>query len=506
MVTRTSSYAQQTNSLQNIFRITEDLFKTQQQIASGKRITKPSDDPAGIRDALSLRTSIARSTQFVRNVDNNRVYFQAGESTLDSVNINLIRARELAVQQLGGVATAETRKYAVAELNQLISQTIDSANIKIKDQFIFSGTAFRTQPFEQSTSGAVYIGNSERLKISVASNSDVEFTLTGSETFGNDLNPKLTKSTSLASLNAGSGITPGSISIIDRAGNSGTVTVTSSDTIESLISKINNLSGSVTATINANKSGFQLTDRSSVISQALTVAEVSGGSTALELGILGQRDGNITGSNLNPIVTSATLISDLNDGNGLTLNQISISNGATSGTVTLSSASTIGDVVKLINASSLNITASINSAGNSLLVNSNNSTTIAIVKNVGTDETAEALGLGGGKNIFTTLYKLRDSLNNNDRLAIVASLENLESSQNSINNNRAIVGAKLSAVEAKTVINGQHILNNMAQLSNIEDTDAIKSIADLANLQFALQATLSTTAQVLQPTLLDFLR
>ena len=157
------------------------------------------------------------------------------------------------------------------------------------------------------------------------------------------------------------------------------------------------------------------------------------------LGILGQRDGNISGSNLNPIVTSSTLISDLKDGNGLTLNQISISNGAASGTVTLSTAETIGDVINLINASSLNVKASINSVGNSLLVNSKNSTTVAIVKNIDTDETAEALGLGGGKNVFTTLYKLRDALKNNDSLAIQASLENLGSTQISINNNRAIV-------------------------------------------------------------------
>jgi flagellar hook-associated protein 3 FlgL len=506
MAERVSNYALQTNSLQNIFRITEELFKTQQQIATGKRISKPSDDPAGIRDALSLRTSVTKSDQFVRNVNNNRIYFQAGESTLDSINFNLIRAKELAVQELGGLATAETRKYAVSELNQLISQTLDSANIKVKNQFIFGGTEFRTQPFEQSASGAVYHGNSEGHKIAVGSNTNAEFTLPGSETFGNDLNPKITKKTKLTSLNAGSGITPGSISITDRAGNSGTVTVNSSDTVEDLILKINNLKGSVTATVNAKGSGLQLTDGSSVISQALTVSENSGGNTAKELGILGQRDGNISGSNLNPIVTSETLISDLKNGNGLTLNQISISNGAASGIVTLSSAETIGDVINLINATSLNITASINSTGNSLLVNSNNSTTIAIVKNIGADETAEDLGLGGGKNVFTTLFKLRDALKTNDSLAILASLENLGSSQISINNNRAIVGAKLSGVEKKVDFHNQNRLNISDQLSNIEDVDAVKSISDLANLEFALQATLSATAKVLQPTLMDFLR
>ena len=49
----------------------------------------------------------------------------------------------------------------------------------------------------------------------------------------------------------------------------------------------------------------------------------------------------------------------------------------------------MGEVINLINSSSFNVTASINSAGNSLLVNSNSSSTVAIVQNVGTDETAE---------------------------------------------------------------------------------------------------------------------
>ena len=44
------------------------------------------------------------------------------------------------------------------------------------------------------------------------------------------------------------------------------------------------------------------------------------------------------------------------------------------------------------------------------------------------------------------------------------------------------------------------------QLSAIEDADLVKSASDLANLELALQATLSSTARILQPTLLDFLR
>ncbi|MBT3509610.1 MAG: flagellar hook-associated protein FlgL [Nitrospina sp.] len=506
MVTRVTSQAQQANSLQNIFRITEDLFKAQQEIASGRRINKPSDDPAAIRDALLFRSSISQSNQFVRNIDNNRLYIQASDSALESVGVNLIRAKELAVSELGGLASSETRGFAANEFDQIISQIFESANVKIKNQFVFSGTALRTQPFEQSASGAVYFGNSERFQIAVGQNTNADFTIPGSEVLANDLNPKLTGSTSISSLNGGSGITPGSITITDRSGNSGTVSVSSSDTIDSLISKINALGGNVTASINSNGSGLQLTDGSSVISQALTVAEVSGGSTALDLGILGQRDGSLSGSDLNPGITSGTLISDLNGGDGLTLNQIDIVNGSASGTVTLSSATTIGDVISLIDSSSLNVTASINSSGNSLLVNSNSSSTVAIVKNVGTDETAENLGLGGGKNVFTTLFKMRDALRADDSLAILASLENLDSTLASVNNNRAVVGASLRRIELSDFTLEQSIVDESEQLAELEEADVVKSASDLANLQFALQATLSATAQILQPTLLDFLR
>ena len=149
---------------------------------------------------------------------------------------------------------------------------------------------------------------------------------------------------------------------------------------------------------------------------------------------------------------------------------------------------------------------SINSAGKSLQIQSNDSKTVAIARNIGTDETAENLGLGGGRNVFTTLFKLKDALKKNDTAAILASLETLDSSLESVNSSRAIIGASLSRVDTKGSVHEQEIVRRSEQLSNIEDADVVKSASDLANLEFALQATLGSTAQILQPTLLDFLR
>ena len=163
-------------------------------------------------------------------------------------------------------------------------------------------------------------------------------------------------------------------------------------------------------------------------------------------------------------------------------------------------------MINLINNSGLNVTTSINSAGNSLQSSSNSASSVAVFKNVGTDETAENLGLGGGKNIFTTLFKFRDALKKNDTSAILASIDTLDSSLASINHSRAIIGASLARVKNSDSVHIQNLTDKTEQLAKIEDADLVKSASDLAKLEFALQATLSSTAQILQPTLLDFLR
>ena len=213
MVTRITSQAQQANSLQNIFRITENLFKAQQEIATGKRINRPSDDPAGMRDALLLRTEVNQANQFIRNIDNNRIFIQVGDTSLASVNVNLIRAKELAVSQTAGIANPQTRISTSAEINEIIAKVIETANTKVKGQHIFSGTNFRVPPFSSETSGAIYLGNTESFKVRVADGVNVDFSIPGSQVLATDLNPKLKTSTTLSSLNGGIGITAGSFSI-----------------------------------------------------------------------------------------------------------------------------------------------------------------------------------------------------------------------------------------------------------------------------------------------------
>ncbi len=506
MVMRVTNQTQQRNALNNIFRITEEMFNAQKDIATGKKIHKPSDDPAGIRDTLALRTSLRKIKQFDRNINSNRILLSRGETALESIGISLSRAKEISIVELGSISSSETRKYAKAELEGIISTVLQAANTKIKNMYVFSGTDIKKTPFEISASGAVYKGNSDKLTIQIEENINAKITIPGSEVLGTDLNSDLNTSTKVSQLNGGSGISEGTFSITDRSGNTNNIYINSSMTVGGVITAINSSSSNITASINSAGNGITVTDNSSVIKQSLTISEVSGGTTAESLGIIGKKDGNIEGIDLNAGLSRETLISELNGGNGLTLGDVGIVNGAASGTISLSSATTIGQVIDLINNSGKNVTASIDGAGNALQVISNNSSTVAVVNNIGTDMTAEELGIGGGRNVINTLIKLKQAMQKDDTLGILASLSNLDSGLENVNESRAIYGAVSRGLNSTELAHQADVVNQNEQLSNIEDADLVEAASQFAAMEAALQASLSATARIIQPSLLDFLR
>lgn len=510
MVMRITNQIQQSNALQNIFRITEDLFEANQRIATGKRINKPSDDPLGIQDTLTLRSSIAQIQQFGRNIDNNRLFLNSADSSLDSVGLGISRALELAQSGLGSSSNAQTRANIALEVQAIFDQAIQQANTQVKGHYIFGGTDLLNAPFLASGSGlgAVYSGNSDTLEVEVASNLTIPITRPGSEVFGTDMNPALNINTPLASLNGGTGVALATFNITDRAGNAAVIDISLATDVNDVINTINGAAGlNITASLNASQTGLQLADSSGTILQSLTVTEVGAGTTAGDLGILRVSDGNIVGSDLNPILTATTLITDLDGGNGFTLGQIDVVNGALSGTVDLSAAVTMGDVLTAINTflPSLNVTASINSQSNALQVVSTDLTTTAVINEVAGGNTASLLGIGGG-DVFTALDALRQALERNDTNGILASFDNLNLSLDTVLEARGGYGALVRTLDTLEIGHDADEVSETAQLSAVEDSDLVRDASDLAALQLALEATLNTSARVLQPSLLDFLR
>ena len=155
------------------------------------------------------------------------------------------------------------------------------------------------------------------------------------------------------------------------AGNSTVINTSNDINLDDVISQINNATGiSVHAAVTDN--GLQITDQSGGTG-TLSIQDLNGGTTAKNLGIAGAAPGNtLTGSDVNYIST-ATSLSQLNDGNGISTTTagqtdfaVTVSDGSTIN-VSLNGATTVGDLLNDINTpGGSKLKASINSTGNGI--------------------------------------------------------------------------------------------------------------------------------------------
>ena len=178
----------------------------------------------------------------------------------------------------------------------------------------------------------------------------------------------------LSSLRGGTGLPLGRVSIRDRGGNSATIDLAGSRTVQDVLNRINNAANvDVTASLKASGNGIQIVDDTGDTGD-LVIADVSSTSAAA-LGIAGTFNTSVPaaqGANLQrQWVSENTLLADYNGGRGVTPGRFTVTNAAgLSATIDLSAPGTIrlGQVIEKINAAGIGVTASINANGDGLLL------------------------------------------------------------------------------------------------------------------------------------------
>ncbi len=326
-----------------------------------------------------------------------------------------------------------------------------------------------------------------------------------------DLSVNGTEGTRISDLNLGEGVTLGTIRITDRAGNSADIDLSSAVTVKDILDDINAATGvHVMASLNAAKNGIVLTDTNAQPAQIqnLKVEDISG-TAAKDLGLLQDVPGNIQGKDLNPAVTTATRISALYGGQGLSLGKIEVENNGTKKEIDLTESASVADVLQRVNADSnadLKISASIMGSKKSLDIRSTNGSTVAVVYDADNTESSTKLGIQGGNDILKSLQLLREALEFNDGNAIRGLIKHFNEGLNHLLDEQAIVGASSSKLKRAETVQKELKINTTKALSNTEDADLMKTLTDFSMQQYALQATLESAARIVQPTLLDFLK
>ncbi len=354
--------------LQKSLRTLADL---QGQMSTGRRFSRPSDNPIDYTTALAYRQSISRERRFDRNIDRGLTNLNLSETNLSSATDLTQRVRELTLQGLNGTLSQNEYNAIADEISQIRDQLVQVANANLEGIYIFAGTETLRAPFQQLSGGVVrYVGNDSGRNIEIGQGIVVPTNLTGLDVFmktPQQITGRIAVADATSALDTQLSPTSPAPSSGDFTINGATVTVdVTLDTLETVRDKINAANADVVASIDGGK--LVLESRRSE-----DIAMASGTSNVLvALGLTRAVQGaDVTGALGSPI-TAATDITLA----GIDLEALRVTVDGQDFDLDLDDPgiNTVGDVLAAINGSGAGVVAYINAAGTGIHVAATGST------------------------------------------------------------------------------------------------------------------------------------
>ena len=163
------------------------LSDIQLQVATEKRILRPSDDPTGASQILRLDQAIASTQQFQRNADAALNRLTLEETSLSGVEGSLQRIREIAVQASNSTLSTSDRSALAQEVRERLNELVSFGNTRDANQeYLFSGNMVTTKPFAQSADGSfVYSGDQGQRALQISTGRQIADSDSGNNVFVN---------------------------------------------------------------------------------------------------------------------------------------------------------------------------------------------------------------------------------------------------------------------------------------------------------------------------------
>ncbi|HEX6458479.1 MAG TPA: flagellar hook-associated protein FlgL [Thermoleophilaceae bacterium] len=183
-ITQNMVSARVLTDLQNV---SNQLSQTQEKLASGKQLTKPSDDPFAVSQALSYSNDLEGTQQFERTVQDATGWANQTETALSSINSAAQRARTLLVQAGNDTNSTTDRSDIADEIDQLIETIKGDANVQYNGQYVLAGASTSSAPYALGGSPPddTYHGDSTGVYRQIGPGVSVQINTAGSTVLGN---------------------------------------------------------------------------------------------------------------------------------------------------------------------------------------------------------------------------------------------------------------------------------------------------------------------------------
>jgi flagellar hook-associated protein 3 FlgL len=173
--------------------ILNDLWQSQaqeqtaiQQLATGKRVNVPSDDPAAAAADVQNKSFQSQNDQYLQNTSNLEGLLQTADSTLSSVVTALNQAISLGVQGSSAGLSSSNQQEIAQQIQAIQSQIVQLGNVSYQGSYIFAGNATLSAPFALDAtqpSGVRYNGDTGVNTVEIAAGRSIQTNLPGSQIF-----------------------------------------------------------------------------------------------------------------------------------------------------------------------------------------------------------------------------------------------------------------------------------------------------------------------------------
>ena len=178
--TQATTFRSLNTELNSINNQLEDL---RLQAATGKKLNRPSDDPAAIRPVLSARTQIRSSERFIESMSTALDRLDNLDSYMDQAENLMVSAKETAINAINSSLSDSDLITLADKVGYIKTEMMSVANAQIGGQYIFAGFEEDTPPFTEENGVVVYNGDSNIKKLETAPGEYVKTNLDGASLF-----------------------------------------------------------------------------------------------------------------------------------------------------------------------------------------------------------------------------------------------------------------------------------------------------------------------------------
>jgi len=168
-----------------------EMTRLQEQVTTGSRINRPSDDPSCSYRVVTLNSQEKSLGNYINNLSEAVGTLELSSTIIQEIGSSLTETKVRLTQVIGGIYNEETRERVAEGINDILEQVVSLANTKNMGQYLFGGSNTTSAPYllertNGQITGVTYQGSLENREIEVASGIKSSAFQVGYDIFGSD--------------------------------------------------------------------------------------------------------------------------------------------------------------------------------------------------------------------------------------------------------------------------------------------------------------------------------